>query len=228
MIKNLNIGALKCECVRNDKSDVVTYMIYPAVVSFDQGWIERMSTEYGVSIVMVYVPSDDWNNFLTPWPEPGEEKGFPPFAGQASEFLKTIQEKVIPEADEVLGLSQPQRDLIGVSLSGLFTLWEWMICDTFHNIGSLSGSFWYSGFIDWFKSQTVPPKKGKAFFLLGKEEPKANIKAYRSVGVNTEAVVERLKESGIMTIFDWVPGNHFANPVPRAELAFKSLYGSQP
>lgn len=79
------------------------------------------------------------------------------------------------------------------------------------------------GFIDWFSKQTIPHKQGKAFFLLGTEEPKSHIKAYRSVGVNTEKIVTDLKKAGIDTTFEWVPGNHFANPMERAERAFSHL-----
>ncbi|MDE6638872.1 MAG: hypothetical protein K2K32_11640 [Muribaculaceae bacterium] len=41
-------------------------------------------------------------------------------------------------------------------MSGLFALWQWMVCDTFRNIASLSGSFWYEGFMEWMKSRTIP------------------------------------------------------------------------
>lgn len=37
-------------------------------------------------------------------------------------------------------------EMAGVSLSGLFALWQWLMNDTFRNIISLSGSFWYAGF----------------------------------------------------------------------------------
>lgn len=224
MVEKIKIEDLQCDCVRNTDSLRVVYMIYPLGVGFSEDWLETQAEHNTCSIVAIYVPFDKWNDYLTPWPEPGETRKAQPFAGEGSTFLRTIQTEVIPKAEEVLGIKDvAERDLIGVSLGGLFTLWEWMECDTFRSIACLSGSFWYMGFIDWFSKQTIPHKQGKAFFLLGTEEPKSHIKAYRSVGVNTEEIVTDLKKAGIDTTFEWVPGNHFANPMERAERAFSHL-----
>lgn len=220
MIKEIEIGTLKCLCVPNENNGgKVVYMIYPALVPFENSWLEMMVTKHHFPIVVIYIPADGWNDMLTPWPEPGETPDSPPFAGKAEETLKLIQQKVIPEAEKTLGIEKvSERNLIGVSLSGLFTLWQWLKSDTFSSIASLSGSFWYPGFMEWFE-KIVPEKSGKAFFLLGVKEPKAWIKAYRSVGENTEAVVKKLQSYGIPVEFKWVPGDHFADPTGRAELA---------
>ncbi|MCH5241303.1 MAG: hypothetical protein J1F67_02610 [Muribaculaceae bacterium] len=225
MLKKIKIEDINCVCVSGEDSKRIVYMIYPALVPFQDKWIEEMASKYQVPIVVIYIPADGWNDMLTPWPEPGETPDSPPFAGKAAETLKTIQEQLIPSAENALGLKNiEERNLIGVSLSGLFTFWQWMLCDTFKSIGCLSASFWYNGFLNWFEKQTLPPKNGKAYFLLGVKEPKAWIKAYRSVGENTEKIVEKLKESGIPTTFQWVPGDHFANPTERAEDALKGLF----
>ena len=84
--------------------------------------------------------------------------------------------------------------------------------------------------MDWFDdkmtSLTGKNGKGKAYFLLGEEEPKAHIRAYQSVGENTQHIVEKLKNAGIDVTFEWVPGNHFSRPVHRAEKALDNLYSS--
>ena len=224
-MKEIEVNRLKCVLCGYPGSSKVAYLIYPAIVPLSNEWVREMFEKYRGSIVVVYIPADGWNDMLTPWAEPGETPGAPPFAGKAAETLKTLREEVVPRAEEALGGTKIQeRALIGVSLSGLFTLWEWLQCDTFRSIGCLSGSFWYPGFIEWFEKQAIPSKEGKAFLLLGVKEPKAWIKAYRSVGVNTEEIVDRLKSSGISTTFEWVPGNHTSNPLQRAEAALKSLF----
>lgn len=224
MIKKIEIKGFNCDCVSNNSRSRVAYMIYPQVNGFTDEWLEDQAEKNNCSIVVVYIPLEKWNDFLTPWPEPGETPKAQAFAGEGTEFLKLLQNEIISQAEKTLSLGDViERDLIGVSLAGLFTLWQWMQCDTFQSIACLSGSFWYEGFIDWFDKQPVPHKNGKAFFLLGTEEPKAHIKAYRCVGVNTEAVVARFKAAGIDTTFEWVPGNHFANPLQRAEKALKEL-----
>ena len=137
-----------------------------------------------------------------------------------------LEDNVLPAAEKAAGLMQPpERLLVGVSLSGLFTLWDWMQSSVFRSIGCLSGSFWYAGFLDWFEKTAVPGKDGKAYFLLGRQEPHAHIKAYRTVGVNTETIVERLKAAGVNAEFEWVAGNHFADSLGRAEKALEGLLG---
>ena len=231
MITKLNIKGYQCHLAENVAADTITYMIYPALEQLEDRWLERMAELHKIHVAIVYVPAEDWNNALTPWPEPPEAKGFDPFGGDASKFLDLLQKEIIPAVESKVKITS--RDLLGVSLSGLFTLWQWMICDTFRNIASLSGSFWYHGFMDWFDGklpslqslrQETPDCKGKAYFLLGEEEPKARIEAYQSVGKNTLHVVEKLKNAGIDVTFDWVPGNHFSRPVHRAEKALDNLY----
>ena len=224
MIKNIRIEDISCVCVPNNASTRIVFMIYPDINGFTEDWLEEQASKKRCSLVVVYVPIDQWNDYLTPWPAPGETRNAEPFAGEGSFFLKILQEEIVPQSEKTIGLKDVrERDLVGVSLGGLFTLWQWLKCDTFDSIACLSGSFWYMDFMEWFDKQTIPSKQGKAYFLLGTEEPKANIKAYRSVGVNTENIVGALKKAGINTTFDWVPGNHFANPVQRAEKALEHL-----
>lgn len=225
MNEEIDIEGLRGLCIPGGNSSKVAYLIYPAVMPFNSEWLREMASKYGVSLVVVYIPAYGWNDMLTPWPEPGETPDSPPFAGQAGKTLEIIAEKVIPQAEKTLGATvDVSRNLIGVSLSGLFTLWQWMRCPLFDSIAALSGSFWYHGFIEWFEKQTIPRKSGKAFFLLGDKEPKAWIKAYRSVGVNTQKIITLLRGAGIDTEFVSVPGNHYAEPIPRVEKAFEALY----
>lgn len=224
-MKTLQIEDLKCEVHGSGQNGVVTYLVYPEIEGVSEAFISRMIKSYGIDLVVVYVPAGEWNNYLTPWPEPPESSGFDPFGGKASRFLEILKNEIIPAAEKALGVEGvPRRDMVGVSLSGLFNLWQWMLGDTFRSIACLSGSFWYEGFMEWFDARPVPEKSGKAFFLLGEEEPKAKIRAYRSVGENTQKIVARLKEAGIDTEFEWVPGNHFSDPVGRLEKAFAGLY----
>lgn len=229
MVTNVTIEGFKCTCVGTIHSDTVTYMIYPEAAFLDEKWLQNLSAAHGVSIVVIYVPSEKWNDLLTPWPEPPEANGFPPFGGDASVFEGILNDVIIPQAETTCNLKGIKtRDLIGVSLSGLFTLWQWVKSDIFHSIGCLSGSFWYAGFLSWFERVALPVKKGNAYFLLGKQEPKARIKAYQCVGRNTEIIVEHLKKAGTMCEFEWVSGNHFSNPLERIEKAFSNLYGNTP
>lgn len=224
MEKEIEIGGLKCDCYSNENNNKVVYMIYPSLLPLKDKWIVEMGEKYHISLVVVYIPASGWNDMLTPWAAPGETPDSPPFAGKALQTLELFKDKLVPETEKALGLKHiDKRCLLGVSLSGLFTLWQWIQDSLFDSIACLSGSFWYEGFIDWFEKQTLPEKTGSAYFLLGVKEPKAWIKAYRSVGTNTEKIVEILQSSGIKTTFQWVPGDHFADPLGRAELGLSNL-----
>lgn len=218
------INDLTVNIIPGKKNNKIIYLIYPELAMFPSDFLVDLANANGYPAVFIQVPSNEWNNYLTPWPEPPEAKGFQSFGGEASRFKEELISEVIPSVEKNLGLTQlPIRNLVGVSLSGLFALWMWLTDSTFHSIACLSGSFWYAGFMDWFSKLKISKKTGKAYFLLGRDEPKANIAAYRSVGVNTQDVVERLLSAGVPTTFQWVPGNHFSNPEDRLQLGFDAV-----
>lgn len=121
-----------------------------------------------------------------------------------------------------------ERTLVGVSLSGLLSLWQWIKNDTFSNIISLSGSFWYDGFIKWLKSQPIPVKVGKAYFLLGDQEAKTKVKAFQMIQNDTQQVVSYLQDKGLNVLFELVPGNHFQYGEERLNRAFTWMFDQTP
>lgn len=219
MKRDLKIAGLDCLCTTR-RSDRITYILYPLDMLND--WVEGAAMRFGTTIAVI--TGMDWQNVFSPWPAAGVPEGTPDFLGESPEFLKLLQSEVLPGIERVLGvLPDVDRTLVGVSMSGLFTLWQWMLCDTFRNIASLSGSFWYEGFMEWFKGKRIPRKPGKAFFLLGQREPQSKVSAFAPVGTNTLEIVSSLESAGINTSFEWVPGDHFADPVPRLNAALEAL-----
>ena len=221
MAQRIDFEKLNCLCSTTVNKHKIAYILYPMDILSE--WIEQAAEKYGVTIVVI--TDMDWQNVFSPWPAPGVPKGDPDFKGESPEFLKLLQNEVIPKIEKTLHVdSDVERDLVGVSMSGLFALWQWMVCDTFKSIASLSGSFWYEGFIDWMRKIQIPHKTGKGFFLLGDRESHSNVKAFNTVGINTAEIISILKSSGIDTEFASVPGNHFSDPIPRLEKAFDALH----
>ncbi len=221
MIQKFDISGLKCQCCRAAGNNRVAYILYPMDVH--SGWIESASEKYDATIVVI--TGMDWESVFSPWPATGLPAGSPDFKGESPDFLKLLQWQVIPEVESALGLgAAPERTLFGVSMSGLFAMWQWMVCDTFENIASLSGSFWYEGFIDWMKSRTIPHKSGKSYFLLGEKESHSKVKAFDVVGENTQEIISLLRAAGISAMFESVPGNHYSDPIPRLDKAFTAIY----
>lgn len=221
MIRKIEITGLQCLCSVAENNNRVAFILYPLDMLSD--WIEAASKRYNVTIVVV--TGMDWQNVFSPWPAKGVPDGSPDFKGEAPEFLKVLQQRIIPQVETIFGLeSDIERTLVGVSMSGLFALWQWILCDTFQNISSLSGSFWYDGFIDWLRYRTIPAKSGKAFFLLGNQEAHSKVKVFNAVEQNTQDIVSLLHTVDIGVKFESVPGNHYSNPIPRLEAAFSALY----
>ena len=221
MAQTIKIDNLDCLCSSSGSKDRIAYVLYP--MDMLGNWIESAAKKYDTTIVVV--TGMDWQNVFSPWPAKGVPKGSPDFKGQSPEFLQQLQKSIIPAVESSNGISDnAERTLVGVSMSGLFALWQWMVCNTFDNIASLSGSFWYEGFLDWFMHRPVPVKSGKAYFLLGDQEAKSKVKAFSSVAENTELIVARLRGADINVEFDSVPGNHYSDPIPRLDKAFTALF----
>ena len=221
MIQTIDIDKLHCVCSSGSRKDRIAYILYPMDMLTD--WIGPAAEKYGVTIVVV--TGMDWQNVFSPWTAPGVPEGDPDFKGESPEFLKLLQDSVVPQVEKALGMSaDEERTLVGVSMSGLFALWQWMECDTFHSIASLSGSFWYDGFVDWMKSRAIPKKSGKGYFLLGDQESKSKVKAFSSVDADTREIIKLLSDAGIDIEFESVPGNHYSDPIPRLDKAFTALY----
>ncbi|MCM1111590.1 MAG: alpha/beta hydrolase-fold protein [Clostridium sp.] len=220
MVRELYIEDLRCLCATAGDHNQIAYVLYP--LDMLRGWIEEAARRYGVAIVVI--TGMDWQNVFSPWPAKGVPKGTPDFLGHSPEFLSLLQQKVVPQVETALGISPgAERTLVGVSMSGLFALWQWAVCDTFRNIGSMSGSFWFEGFADWFASKDLKNKTGKAFFLLGDQESKA--RAFHTVAENTAQIVAELEKQGVDAEFRSVPGNHYSDPLPRLETTFGQLFG---
>ena len=157
-MQTLKIGQLTCECYPAE-SNAVYYILSP--MPLDSHHITSLSRLHGCNIAVIY--GMDWDNDLTPWEAPGVEPGDSPFKGHAQQFLSTLMTETLPAIEKELQLTpNPERTLVGISLSGLFALWAWMQGDTFENIGCVSASFWYQGFATWIASRDIPQKSGCA------------------------------------------------------------------
>lgn len=216
-IENFSLAAVSAS------ADRICYMLYP----FDglEYLIENVARAFDVTMVMI--TGMDWDNDLTPWPAKGEPPGSPDFEGLAPEFFKTLTTRVLSTVESRLGIARnAERTLAGVSLSGLFTLWQWMLSDIFTNIISLSGSFWYEGFADWVTSHKVRAKAGRAYFLLGDREARTSVKAFQPVQTDTVKIVNYLHDNGVSAMFELVPGNHYQHAAQRLTRALTWMFGT--
>ncbi|MCM1071730.1 MAG: alpha/beta hydrolase-fold protein [[Clostridium] fimetarium] len=221
MIEHIDIAGLHCVYIGNKSSRRIAYILYPMDISPE--WIVDAAAKYGISIAVL--TGMNWDDDLTPWGAPGEPKGSPDFKGNADEFLKRLTTDVLPRVEELIGYTeQPERSLIGVSLSGLFTLWQWARCELFDNIATLSGSFWYEGFARWIESQSFAGKTGRCFMLLGDAEPRSKNPLFATVGNRTAEIAGYLRRQGVNITYEIVKGNHYQYPAERLAMAMADLF----
>ena len=203
----------------------ICYMILPEGIKENlSGGLEGLSERYGVSIIVI--ENVNWNDDLTPWPAEGVFKKAKPFGGRATVFLDKLTREIIPEAEKQLAVENPERTILGVSLSGLFAVWSAFNTDAFTNIISISGSLWYDGFVDWMKHNTPSPEIRKVCMFLGEKEKFAKEKRMATVEECTRVITDILKEKTQTTVsFELVEGTHFSPIMPRLERAFEVAYG---
>ena len=207
------------------KTDKVCYLILPEGVSKDlNDDLQELAERFSLSFVMV--EGADWNDDLTPWPAPGVFKKAKPFGGRASAFLAKLCNEIVPKAEGELGLTNPQRTLMGVSLSGLFAVWTAFNTDVFQNVISISGSLWYDGFAEWVKTREISPKVENICLLLGDKEKNAKEKRMATVEEKTSEIAAMLKEKCQgKVVFELVEGTHFSPVVPRMVKALSAVLG---
>lgn len=207
------------------KTDKVCYLILPEGVSKDLN-VDLQNLAEQFSLAFVLVEGVDWNDDLTPWPADGVFKKAKPFGGQASAFLTKLCNEIVPKAEGELGLTNPQRTLMGVSLSGLFALWTAFNTDVFQNIISISGSLWYDGFAEWVRTHEISPKVEGICLLLGEKEKNAKEKRMATVEEKTSEIAAMLKEKCQgKVVFELVEGTHFSPVVPRMVKALSAVLG---
>lgn len=194
-------------------------MILPQGIKGDLSvGLESLSEKYGVSIVVI--EDVDWNDDLTPWPAAGVFKKAKPFGGKAHIFLEKLTHEIMPETERSLGHENAERTLLGVSLSGLFTLWAGYQTDAFAHLISISGSLWYDGFTEWMPSQKLSENVRSVCLLLGDREKNSKEKRMATVEERTIFAADILKAQchGKVT-FELVEGTHFSPILPRIERA---------
>ena len=206
------------------KTNKVCYLILPEGVSKDLN-VDLQELAERFSLTFVMIEGVDWNDDLTPWLAPGVFKKAKPFGGQASVFLTKLCNEIVPKAEGELGLTNPQRTLMGVSLSGLFAVWAALNTDVFQNVISISGSLWYDGFSEWVKTREISPKVENICLLLGEKEKNAKEKRMATVEEKTAEIAELLRDKCQgKVVFEMVEGTHFSPVVPRMNVAFQYVF----
>lgn len=204
--------------ISQNGSNRVCYIILPECLKeSEREWLDRMAEEHSAS--MVVISGLDWESELTPWKAPGLKAG--EFAGRAQSFLDILKGDIMVNVESSLRISRPKRFIAGVSLSGLFALWASCKTHLFEGVASVSGSFWYDKFTEWFCTQEY--NSSKYYFSLGEKEKDGKNLRLAAVEEETAKIMSTLQANEKEVIFEYNEGNHFGPLIERIEKAIINI-----
>lgn len=196
-------------------SDRICYIILPERLKTEElPWLDSMSEQHKGNFVAISGVA--WEDDLTPWKAPGLKSG--EFAGKAEAFLDMLRCDLFFNLEISMKITKAERSIIGVSLSGLFATWASISSSLFQSIGSVSGSLWYDGFLDWIKRNSANACC-RYYFSLGEKEKYGKNKRLASVEEATLEAVDLLMSAGKEVTFEYNEGNHFGPLIERIEKA---------
>ena len=205
--------------IASRSSDRICYVILPEKLrESEHPWLESMAESHEASFVVI--SGVNWEEDLTPWKAPGLKGG--EFAGRARYFLDLLKTDLFFNLEASLKIQKAQRSIVGVSLSGLFAVWASLSMPFFSAVGSVSGSLWYDGFMEWMKEHTDTVTE-RYYFSLGDKEKDGKNKRLASVEEATLEAVDLLKSVGKEVTFEYNEGNHFGPLIGRIEKAITKL-----
>lgn len=204
--------------ISQNGSNRVCYIILPErLKESEREWLDRMAEEHSAS--MVVISGLDWERELTPWKAPGLKAG--EFAGRAQSFLDILKGDIMVNVESSLRISRPKRFIAGVSLSGLFALWASCRTHLFEGVASVSGSFWYDKFTEWFSTQEY--SSSRYYFSLGEKEKDGKNLRLAAVEEETAKIMSTLQANEKEVIFEYNEGNHFGPLIERIEKAIINI-----
>lgn len=202
-------------------SAMICYVLVPGgLVADARKWAEAAAPMHQCTIALI--SGMDWNRDMTPWSAQGVMKKEKDFGGGAPMYIRELETDLIPNIEQLLKIKVSKRYLMGVSLSGLFSVWSIFKSSIFDGIGSISGSFWFDGFTDFLEKGT-PLARPRVFMTLGVKEKNSSDKRLAIVEDRSNDVVRILNEKNVPAILEMVPGTHFSPFEPRFNMALSYL-----
>jgi predicted alpha/beta superfamily hydrolase len=220
-IQNLSVAGYECTLYLPPKyyiNDVSYPVVYINGEDNIQEIIEDVESHFGVDcseFIAISVMSQDWNDDFTPWDAPPLTKKSESFKGGAESYLNLLANKIKPFIDEHYKTKPEPLNtaLIGYSLGGLTALYALYTINAFGKIGSISGSLWYDGWIEFMESHMIANDFSRVYLSLGRGEERSRNQRMAKVGNCTREAALMLKEQlefNENIILEWNDGGHFS------------------
>lgn len=174
--------------------------------------------------ILVVISNLNWNDDMTPWKCPPLYKGDSECKGYANNYLRMIEDKIIPKVEEYIkNTLHKEIDYYGVagySLGGLFAVYSAYKTDIFKRVASASGSMWYPNFAEFVKENEISRNIDKIYFSLGDKEKNSKNELLRTVEDKTKEIQEYLGKN-IDSLYEENQGNHFQDGALRMAKGIK-------
>lgn len=174
-------------------------------------------------INLLVVGNIDWNHDMSPWYMPSIYSKEKSFSGGADEYLRLLIEEILPKAKELIEGEPKFIGIAGYSLAGLFAVYTMYKTDVFDRVACMSGSLWFSDFIEYCKGNEYKRLPDKIYFSLGDKEANTRNSVLKTVQDKTIELSEYFKSLGTEVIFELNPGNHFTDTILRSTKGIKAI-----
>jgi len=172
---------------------------------------------------LLVVGNIDWNHDMSPWYMPSIYSKEKSFSGGADEYLRLLIDEILSKAKELIEGVPKFTGIAGYSLAGLFAVYATYKTDVFDRVASMSGSLWFSDFIEYCKRNDCRKLPDKIYFSLGDKEANTRNPVLKTVQDKTIELSEYFKILGSEVIFELNPGNHFTDTILRSAKGIKAI-----
>lgn len=172
---------------------------------------------------LLVVGNIDWNHDMSPWYMPSIYSKEKSFSGGADEYLRLLIDEILPKTKELIEGVPKFTGIAGYSLAGLFAVYAMYKTDVFDRVASMSGSLWFSNFIEYCKRNEYKRLPDKIYFSLGDKEANTRNPVLKTVQDKTIELSEYFKILGSEVIFELNPGNHFTDTILRSAKGIKAI-----
>ena len=174
-------------------------------------------------INLLVVGNIDWNHDMSPWYMPSIYSKEKSFSGGADEYLRLLIDEILLKAKELIEGEPKFTGIAGYSLAGLFAVYSMYKTDVFDRVASMSGSLWFSDFIEYCKRNEYKRLPDKIYFSLGDKEANTRNPILKTVQDKTIEISEYFKSLGTEVIFELNSGNHFTDTILRSAKGIKAI-----
>ena len=157
--------------------------------------------------ILVAIDGLDYHRHLSPWATGKLFKHDDPCEGKGAEWLQQLASAVIPQVEQ--GLKVSWRIIAGYSLAGLFAWWASYHTTLFKDVISVSGSFWFPGFVDFVRNHEFMKVPQHIYFSIGDKETRLKNPILNTVENHTRWLQQHYAAMGVNTAFDLNNGNHY-------------------